>query len=335
MARLVSYVGFNNTNPSVQYDRISYASSTEVEFSDGYNTGIYGGYGLVVDSYGYLRGGVITSFTAYSGSQLVAKLDQFAISAVTVDPYIGVNDHAGFFSLVQAGNDEVFGSAGNDRLSGYGGNDYINAGGGNDFVYAGWGDDRITVGPGNTFVSGGEGFDMVSVPGSGGSYSFERSPEGWHFWSNSNQVNVNLSSIERILFSDGTMAYDINGNAGQAYRLYQAAFARDPDAAGLGYWIDRLDAGSTNLHAMADSFLYSAEFASIYGTPNTVSNAEYIELLYLNTLGRLPDQGGYAHWSYELNSGRMDRGDLLAHFSESAENRAQVAPEINDGIWYV
>ena len=34
------------------------------------------------------------------------------------------------------------------------------------------------------------------------------------------------------------LALDINGTAGQVYRLYQAAFDRKPDLVGLGYWIE-------------------------------------------------------------------------------------------------
>jgi hypothetical protein len=37
---------------------------------------------------------------------------------------------------------------------------------------------------------------------------------------------------------------------------------------------------------VADSFIYSPEFAKTYGTAETVANWRFVELLYLNTLGR-------------------------------------------------
>src|SRR5690606_25682039 len=106
-----------------------------------------------------------------------------------------------------------------------------------------------------------------------------------------------------------------DGNAGMGYRVYQAAFARDPDAGGLGFWIKALDAGTQSTDSMANFFLNSPEFISKYGTPATVSNARYIELLYFNALGRSLDQGGFNFWNDELNSGRRDRADLLLSFA--------------------
>src|SRR5690606_11441005 len=142
-----------------------------------------------------------------------------------------------------------------------------------------------------------------------------------------------LWNVERLQFSDGTLAFDLNGNAGQAYRLYQAAFERTPDADGLSYWIGQMDNGNTTLGDIADSFLHSPEFVSTYGTEDTVSNSEFVELLYLHTLDRGSDGDGYAYWVDKIDSGATNRRDLLAFFSESNENKAQVADAISDGIW--
>ena len=146
-----------------------------------------------------------------------------------------------------------------------------------------------------------------------------------------------FSNVERLEFSDGVLAFDITGGesvAGQCFRLYQAAFDRLPDAAGLGYWIDRLDSGTTTLNAIAQSFLHSPEFVQTFGTEQTVSNNRFVELLYLHTLGREYDEGGFDYWVDRLAGGHTNRGDLLAFFSESDENVARVAPSVEDGIWF-
>ena len=39
--------------------------------------------------------------------------------------------------------------------------------------------------------------------------------------------NRHVSNVERLRFSDGNVALDTDGTAGQAYRLYRAAFARE------------------------------------------------------------------------------------------------------------
>ena len=147
-----------------------------------------------------------------------------------------------------------------------------------------------------------------------------------------------FTNVERLEFSDGVLAFDITGSesvAGQCFRLYQAAFDRLPDAAGLGYWVDRLDSGTTTLNAIAQSFLHSPEFVQTFGTEQTVSNSHFVELLYLHTLGRQYDQGGFDYWVERLDGGHTNRGDLLAFFSESDENVARVTPAVEDGIWFI
>ena len=143
-----------------------------------------------------------------------------------------------------------------------------------------------------------------------------------------------LSGIERVEFWDGFLAFDTDGNAGQAYRIYQAAFGRDPDAEGLGFWIDNYDDGNVDLVQMADYFMQSAEFEQLYGNPNSLSDFDFLTLLYANVLDRTPDGPGFEFWTEQQQNG-LARAEILAYFSESVENYENVAAEIADGIWYV
>ncbi|CAN7218217.1 DUF4214 domain-containing protein [Rhizobium sp. LjRoot30] len=143
-----------------------------------------------------------------------------------------------------------------------------------------------------------------------------------------------LINIERLRFADGTLAFDTDGNAGQAYRIYKAAFDRVPDSGGLSYWIDALDKGQGNITWVAQNFINSAEFQRTYGSPSTVSNNAFTDLIYRNVLDRDPDAAGYSYWTGQLQGG-LTRAQMLAQFSESAENQQNVAAAIDDGIWYV
>ena len=183
-------------------------------------------------------------------------------------------------------------------------------------------------------IAGGAGFDIVLFEGRRNDYLVEVQGNGSAVIK-SGSVTDYVSSVERLKFSDGVLALDFNDHAGQAYRLYQAAFERTPDMEGLRYWIDRLDSGTTSLNAIADSFIHSPEFINTYGTVETVSNATFVELLYLHTLGRDYDQQGFQYWVDRLDGNQTNRGDLLAFFSESDENRARVADAVDDGIWLV
>lgn len=129
----------------------------------------------------------------------------------------------------------------------------------------------------------------------------------------------------------GTLALDFDGTAGQAYRIYQAAFDRTPDTAGLSHWIKALDNGMT-LQTAANGFVSSAEFQALYG-PN-ISDEAFVGQLYQNVLGRAGEQAGIDYWGGRMAAG-VSRAEVLAGFSESAENIAGVAPAIADGIWYV
>jgi len=139
-----------------------------------------------------------------------------------------------------------------------------------------------------------------------------------------------LDSVERVIFNDQAVALDIELGAGQAYRIYKAAFGREPDEEGLGYWIHAMDQGAS-LIEVAASFLDSDEFTQRYGAG--VDDTGFIDALYTNVLARQPDAGGYTYWLNELEQG-MSREKLLANFSESPENQANAAELIGDGIVY-
>jgi hypothetical protein len=143
-----------------------------------------------------------------------------------------------------------------------------------------------------------------------------------------------FANIERLQFNDGTLAFDVDGDAGQAYRLYQAAFDRTPDTPGLSFWIKYLDAGQGDLRAVSDLFTQSQEFKSSYGEINAASPQAFVGALYMNTLGRVGEAAGVQYWSEQIAHG-MSAGDALALFSESAENKANTASAVHDGIWYV
>ena len=136
-----------------------------------------------------------------------------------------------------------------------------------------------------------------------------------------------LLGISYIQFADKSLTFDIDGNAGQAYRLYQAAFDRVPDQGGLGYWINQMDSG-VGLSQVATGFINSAEFKSLYG--NNPSNSEFVTLLYDNVLHRAPDTGGYDYWMNELTHGTT-REQALIGFSESTENKVALMAFDMDG----
>lgn len=199
-----------------------------------------------------------------------------------------------------AGDDDLAGTAGADTfLLGQGGFDRVDGGGGLDTV------EIPGTAAGIEVSVGGDG--VVTLDAAGGS--------------------ATLTDVERVRFDDLSVAFDTV--AEQAYRVYQAAFARTPDAEGLGYWIEQMTNGAP-LATVAQAFMESQEFQQAYGS---VGGEGFVTLLYQNVLGRAPDDDGMAYWLNAMAAG-TSRAEVLVHFSESGENQSAVAASIADGVWF-
>ena len=181
-------------------------------------------------------------------------------------------------------------------------------------------------------IDGGDGLDTVYYAHSWYLFDIKRNAA-------TNEITVQqlgtqsgdvLTGIERIMLQDQAIALDIDGAAGQAYRLYKAAFDRAPDYAGLGFWINAMDHGMS-LQTVAHGFAMSPEFLAKYGAAPT--DAQYINQLYHNVLHRDGDAGGTSFWLDALQHG-LSRDQVLTFFSESPENQAAVIGQIQNGIGY-
>ena len=199
---------------------------------------------------------------------------------------------------------------------------------GSETAQLGEGNDRVEGLAGNDTIDGGSGIDTVIYSGAKSAYVITI---------NTSSVTVSsgvdgrdtLKNIERLQFSDKTVALDISGTAGQAYRIYQAAFNRTPDNGGLKYWIGLMDSG-VSLPTVSSAFIGSAEFQKLYGI--NPSNELFVTKLYDNVLHRAPDAGGYKYWVDLLNSRTIDKTSTLVNFSESNENQVGVIGVIQNGI---
>jgi hypothetical protein len=224
------------------------------------------------------------------------------------------------------------GFAETEVLVGTGANDVIDTVGGRDAVVTKAGNDIVTVHTQGVEANLGTGFDKVIVDYGRDQFAYiETDDTGVYFipHDSSEEKTSVFFGVERFDFGDQTLAFDFDGNAGQAYRLYQAAYDREPDQGGVSFWTGVLDDGNS-LYAVAEHFVTADEFAERYGA--NPSDTEYVDLLYNNVLHRVPDQEGYDFWVARMTEG-LDRADMLIEFSESDENEQQVYGEIHDGIW--
>lgn len=105
---------------------------------------------------------------------------------------------------------------------------------------------------------------------------------------------------------------------GGVRRLYRAFFRRESDSGGLAYWVAYRSQG-TSLDRIAVFFVGSKEFQATYGS---LSNRDFVDLIYRNVLRRSADGEGFDYWVSLLDRRVLDRGQLMVQFSESAEFRA-------------
>jgi hypothetical protein len=97
-------------------------------------------------------------------------------------------------------------------------------------------------------------------------------PSGAAFWpaevARMSQQGVSASevfySMAAAFFAADEYRYRNTSNAQYVNDLYRTFFDRDPDPAGMGFWVGELAAGKPR-GAVLNDFLFSAEFAGFMG----------------------------------------------------------------------
>jgi methionine-rich copper-binding protein CopC len=189
--------------------------------------------------------------------------------------------------------------------------------------------DTFTTGPGNDSVDGAAGSDTVVYSAGLGNYTVTKTATGYTVKDKSGADGTDtLSNIEALKFTDKSINLQIQAQAAAApaadvtrlTELYIAFFNRIPDADGLSYWIANKIAGQT-INQIADAF-YSAgsQFSSLTGYTSTMSNADFVNVIYKNALGRKDgaDAGGLAYWTSKLSDGSASRGSLVSSVLDAA-----------------
>ena len=190
--------------------------------------------------------------------------------------------------------------------------------------------DSLRSSRGNDNIDGGAGIDSVSFGGTRASFTITKGNGGYVLTDKVSLYNVDqLVNIERVIFNDSVLALVIDGNGGQAYRLYQAAFNRVPDPAGVGFWISMMDRGASLL-SVAQGFVQAPEFVSVYGAKP--SNTEIINKFYSNVLQRPGEESGIKFWAGVLDNKSASLAEVLAGFSESPENQVNLIGTIGTGF---
>ena len=185
------------------------------------------------------------------------------------------------------------------------------------------GDDTIILNQKNNIVDGLDGFDTVKITNLSSSridlledkLIVSNKQSGLDTLSNIEQLYINNILVDINSYQRESMNFENHEAASTISRLYLAVLDRVPDKSGLQYWLGEYES-TNNLANIANSFVISEEFISLYGS--TVSDEDYINQLYQNILYRNPDQSGFEYWSDEMKNG-FSKADVLVSFSNSQE----------------
>jgi serralysin len=113
-----------------------------------------------------------------------------------------------------------------------------------------------------------------------------------------------LRGVERLRFSDQSLAFDIGGNAGKVARILGAVFGKESVAnaeyAGIG--LQLLDEGMSygELMMLALNTKLGAGF----------SDVDEVRLLYQNLVGSQPSQADLDYWTGTIASGQYTQASL-------------------------
>lgn len=178
-------------------------------------------------------------------------------------------------------------------------------------------------GAGNDVLNGGAGIDTALYLGKRADFHLAKTSTGFTATDKKTSEGVDsLVNMEILKFADMQVNLTVGDKAKSISQeglksiveLYIAYFNRVPDGDGMAYWIDQFKAGAS-IETIGQSFYAAAispTFSALTGYSATMSNADFIKIIYQNVLGRdQVDQQGMNYWSSSLADGSQSRGSLI------------------------
>ena len=162
--------------------------------------------------------------------------------------------------------------------------------------------DTIKGQPGTDFFDGGLGIDTVVYSGPQERYSITKSGNRYVVSEPTGSDDTDyLSNIERLQFSNGKVALDLGGNAGQAARLIGAllgpSFIKDKALAGVVIGLIDQDNSIENI---ANLGLNTSFYLALAGS---TKNEDFVNHVFRNVVGRTPEVNEQKTYVDMLNAG--------------------------------
>ena len=231
------------------------------------------------------------SFTSATNGTLYEDSDGFATVTIYPDTVL----------------EKVVGSPEADIIIGYKASETLDGGAGNDL---------ITGGGGNDAINGGSGIDMAIFTGAFKGYKLSIGSSFVQIITDTTTDGIDtLTNIERLTFSDKSIAIDLYGNAGSAAKVIGAVLGKsqvqNPTYVGLG--LSYLDKGMS----------YSDLGALALNAIGATTNDAVVSTLWKNVIGTEATTAIKAPYIKMLTDG-MKVGDLVVLAADTSFNTANV-----------
>lgn len=127
-----------------------------------------------------------------------------------------------------------------------------------------------------------------------------------------------ISGMERLNFTDLSVAFDINGHAGEAAKILGMVFGADSVAnkSYVGMGLNLLDAGLSYQEVMQAAL--NARLGDNFTT------ADEVRLAYHNLLGTEPSASTISYWEQAVASGQYTPATLAVMAAETAQNASNI-----------
>ena len=170
------------------------------------------------------------------------------------------------------------------------------------------GNDRLNGFSGIEIIDGGEGVDRIDYSLSNNNVSFSLDAYDQLVILDSTKQSDTLTSVERIHFFNTAYALDIGGNAGVAAKAIIATFGSGSLNTYMSAALSLVDEG-TSLESLCDLVIENGYIESLIGS---MSNDSFVDHVFENVVGRLPNFDEQAIYTGYLDNGTYTKSSLLA-----------------------
>jgi len=172
---------------------------------------------------------------------------------------------------------------------------------------------------GNDTIFGGAGLDTAVFSGLRSQYSLSAQGAGGFRVTDSvaaRNGTDTVSGVERLRFSDVSLALDLDGNAGKVAKILGSIFG--PSSVSNKTYV------GIGLGLMDDGMSYEALAALAVSVTGKSSSTDVCTLLWTNVIGSAPTTADIAPFKAMLDSGQMSIGGLAALAADTSFNTTNI-----------